>query len=143
MPARIATASSKTKDHAIDVQSLVDAALQAQRLAYAPYSGFAVGAALLSAAGDTFTGCNVENASYGLTVCAERVALQSAVAAGQREFVALAVATAGGLPPCGACRQVLAEFAADLPIFLIDVNRDGRQEQLLLADLLPRGFSLR
>src|SRR5688500_2323070 len=94
-----------------DKVQLIQAALAARMHAYATYSVFAVGAAILAANGRTFTGCNVENASYGLSICAERSAVFAAVAAGQRQFELLAVASPGGATPCGACRQVLAEFA--------------------------------
>jgi cytidine deaminase len=122
---------------------LIDAALAARSGAYAPYSKFAVGAALLTAADEIITGANVENASYGLSICAERAAVFAAVTAGHRDFTALAVATSGGAAPCGACRQVLAEFAKDLPILLIDA--DSRQPiiEVTLANLLPGRFELR
>src|SRR5436305_1990648 len=94
-------------------QALIAAACDIRKQAHAPYSKFQVGAALLTASGKIITGCNVENASYGLTICAERSAVCSAIAAGQRQFVAMAVATPGGHSPCGACRQVLVEFAPD------------------------------
>jgi len=119
---------------------LVRRAVEARRAAYAPYSGFAVGAALLARDGRVFTGCNVENASYGLTVCAERVALFKAVAEGAREFKAIAIAC-GDTPcsPCGACRQVLYEFAPDLTVILAD-GEGRRWEKTTLSHLLPRGF---
>jgi len=123
-------------------QRLLAAALAARGNAYAPYSKFAVGAALLTAANDFICGANVENASYGLTTCAERVALQAAVAGGQRKFRALAIATLGGASPCGACRQVLAEFCDDLPIFLIDAGQANEVREVRLADLLPDCFRL-
>lgn len=115
-------------------------AVEARKNAYAPYSGFAVGAALLSKGRRVFTGCNVENASYGLTVCAERVALFKAVSEGVREFEAIAVAC-GETPcsPCGACRQVLYEFAPGLRVIMAD--GDGRTwEVAQITELLPRGF---
>ncbi|MEN3010815.1 MAG: cytidine deaminase [Candidatus Bipolaricaulaceae bacterium] len=119
---------------------LVRRAVEARARAYAPYSGFAVGAALLAKDGRVFTGCNVENASYGLTVCAERVALFKAVSEGAREFVALAVACGTGpCAPCGACRQALYEFAPDLLLILAD--GEGRVWRTArLAELLPHGF---
>jgi cytidine deaminase len=119
---------------------LVQRAVGARTQAYAPYSRFAVGAALLAQDGRIFTGCNVENASYGLTVCAERVALFKAVSEGAREFLALAVAC-GKSPcaPCGACRQVLYEFAPDL--LLIMADGEGKNwRSAKLRDLLPQGF---
>lgn len=124
----------------MDDARLVAAAVEARGRAYAPYSGFPVGAALLSKGGRVFTGCNVENASYGLTVCAERVALFNAVSAGVREFAAIAVAC-GEAPcaPCGACRQVLYEFAPDLTVLLAD-GEGRRWETMPLSALLPKGF---
>ncbi|MBC7169328.1 cytidine deaminase [Candidatus Bipolaricaulota bacterium] len=124
----------------MDESRLVAAAVDARRNAYAPYSGFPVGAALLSKGGRLFTGCNVENASYGLTVCAERVALFKAVSEGVREFEAIAVAC-GDAPcsPCGACRQALNEFAPNLKVILAD-GEGRRWEVVPLSDLLPRGF---
>ena len=119
---------------------LILAALAARRRAYAPYSNFHVGAALLTETGAICTGCNVENASYGLTSCAERAAVGSAVSAGHRRFVALVVATAGGATPCGACRQVLAEFCDDLPILLVDADEPGIVREVSLAKLLPDQF---
>jgi cytidine deaminase len=121
---------------------LIDAALETRSRAYAPYSNFAVGAALLTATGEIVTGANVENASYGLSICAERAAVCAAVSAGHREFTALAVAASGGAAPCGACRQALAEFATDLPILLIDTNNRQLITEVTLADLLPGRFEL-
>jgi cytidine deaminase len=115
---------------------LVKAAWQARESAYAPYSNFAVGAALLATDGRIFLGCNVENISYGLTNCAERVAIGAAVAAGVREFLAVAVVADTGVPisPCGACRQVLAEFVVPRVIL---ANRNECLE-FSLGELLPR-----
>jgi cytidine deaminase len=121
-------------------QRLISAAIEARRYAYAPYSNYEVGAAILGADGRTFTGCNVENASYGMTMCAERVAVSSAIAAGAREFTALAIATAGGGSPCGACRQVLAEFCGDLPVLLVDVSQGDAVRETTLGQLLPDRF---
>jgi cytidine deaminase len=120
--------------------ALVQAAAAARERAHAPYSRFLVGAALRTRSGRVYTGCNVENASYGLSVCAERVAAAKAVSEGDREFVALAVVTSSDppSPPCGACRQFLAEFAADLEIVL--ANLDGGRQNTRLAALLPRAF---
>jgi cytidine deaminase len=123
-----------------DVRALVDAALIVRGRAYAKYSDFLVGAALLAADGRIYGGCNVENVSYGLTICAERTAVFSAVAAGQRKFELLAIASTGGVTPCGACRQVLAEFAPELPILLVDVDRLGEIVEVNLRDLLPGAF---
>lgn len=122
-------------------EQLVQAALAAQQQAYARYSQFQVGAALLAADGRIFTGCNVENASYGLTICAERVAVFNGVAAGVREFQQLAIATRGGAAPCGACRQVLVEFAPQLPILLIDSDDLTRVVEANLRDLFPGAFT--
>jgi cytidine deaminase len=119
------------------VRRLVRAAQTARRRAYAPYSRFPVGAAVLTRAGGVYAGCNVENASYGLTQCAERVAIQCAVAAGQRELVAVAVAGPAGISPCGACRQVMDEFGIETVIL---VSPRGTPLVIPLRDLLPRPF---
>ena len=124
-----------------EYQGLVRQAAEARRNAYAPYSGFAVGAALLCADGSVFTGCNVENASYPAGICAERAALFSAVSAGKRQFCAIAVA-AGENPitPCGICRQALAEFGG---MDILCANHDGSRCRLFsLRQLLPESFSL-
>src|SRR6478672_5214419 len=118
--------------------AVVQAAIDVRQRAYAKYSEFFVGAAVLAADGKIYTGCNVENSSYGLTICAERAAVFAAVAAGQQRFELLAIATAGGATPCGACRQVLAEFAPELPILLVDVNRPKAVVEVSLKDLLPQ-----
>lgn len=120
-------------------QHLVEAASQACRQAHAPYSGIQVGAALQTEGG-VYLGSNVENASFGLTVCAERVAVFNAIAGGHRGFEMLAVASPGGLPPCGACRQVLAEFCTDLPILLVDAERGELVARTSLNALLPDRF---
>lgn len=121
---------------------LLNVAQQARRHAYAPYSKFRVGAALLTATGKVFTGVNVENASYGLTICAERVALGNAVAAGHRRFTALAVvAPAPAGTPCGACRQVLAEFG-DCIVIAADARNTRHVQTYQLRELLPRAFGL-
>lgn len=122
--------------------ALVQMALDAGQHAYAPYSRYRVGAALLTGDGRVFTGCNVENASYGLSMCAERVALFKAVSAGCRDFKVLAVAGPDDecCRLCGACRQVLAEFAPDLRVLTAD--RRGRWSEHTLAELLPRAFLL-
>ena len=119
---------------------LVAAARRARRRAYAPFSGFKVGAALEAADGTVVTGCNVENATYGLTMCAERVALYTAVAAGHRRFrrIAIAADTQDPTPPCGACRQILWEFGGNLEVILANLRREtGR---VTMRDLLPLPF---
>lgn len=120
-------------------ESLVEAARAARRRAYAPYSRYAVGAAVLTRSGRIYTGCNVENAVYGATVCAERVAIWKAVSEGEREFTALAVVTVNGGSPCGICRQVMAEFAPDLRVVIADEHRILRVTHV--ADLLPDRFA--
>ncbi len=119
---------------------LFAAALAARQYAHAPYSHFRVGAALEDVAGRIHTGCNVENSTYGLTLCAERVALFKAISEGAREFRRLAVAadTETLTPPCGACRQVLWEFCGDIEITL--VNPRGKSETLHMKELFPRAF---
>lgn len=119
---------------------LIAMAIAARGRAYAKYSRFLVGAAIRAGDGRIYAGCNVENASYGLTICAERNAAFAAVAAGQQRFELLALVTAGGYPPCGACRQVLAEFAPDLPILILDASAPGRIVETDLATLLPGRF---
>ena len=120
------------------IEQLLIAASQARRCAYAPYSGFAVGAALLTSAGKIFTGCNIENVSLGLTICAERAAVAAAVASGDKDFAAIAVVTDSSEPglPCGACRQVLAEFNPNLKV--ISATTRHNVQEFLLTDLLPR-----
>ncbi len=121
--------------------ALRDEAARAMERAYAPYSGFRVGAALLAADGSIATGCNVENASYPAGVCAERVALGAAVTAGHREFLAIAIATEAQepTPPCGICRQALVEFAPDLVV--LSVTRGGGEARWTLRDLVPHAFT--
>ena len=124
----------------MDSENLVQRATEAREHAYAPYSSFKVGAALLASNGGVFTGCNVENATYGLTVCAERVALWKAVSEGEREFVAVAVVADGERPPspCGACRQLLWEFCDDIEV--ITANLRGASRSYHLSELLPHPF---
>jgi cytidine deaminase len=121
---------------------LLTAALDARRNAFAPYSKFQVGAALEDAEGRIHTGCNVENATYGLTVCAERVAIFKAISEGVRRFRRIAVAadTDALTPPCGACRQILWEFCGDIEITL--VNPRGKTETYQLKDLFPKPFDV-
>ncbi len=119
---------------------LVEEALQARQRAYAPYSRYQVGAAVLTADDQIYVGCNVENAAYPATICAERVALTSAVANGQRDFVALAVATADGGTPCGICRQVMAELGPAMEVYLVNGQGQVVQSTTVKA-LLPDFFS--
>ena len=114
----------------------------ARRNAYAPYSGFRVGAAVRSADGEIYVGCNVENASYGATICAERAAVAAAIASGRLDFDMLAIATDASepTPPCGLCRQVLVEVATDLVVVSRTVA--GAEARWTLAELLPRPFTL-
>ena len=123
-------------------QNLIDRASRAREHAYAPYSNFTVGAAVLTASGEIFTGANIENASFGATVCAERVAIFAAVAAGCRDLTALAVIadTPEPVAPCGLCRQVLVEFNPDCPVLL--ANTAGRWHLANLKELLPQAFRL-
>ncbi len=118
----------------------IGAALAAREYAHAPFSKFRVGAALEDSAGRIHTGCNVENATYGLTICAERLAVFKAISEGAREFrrIAIAADTDSLTPPCGACRQILWEFCGDLEIAL--VNPRGAREMVRLSDLFPRPF---
>ena len=122
---------------------LVVAARRARRNAVAPYSRFQVGAALETAGGVVITGCNVENATYGLTICAERVAMFAALAAGHRRFRRIAVVadTTAPTPPCGACRQILWEFGGDLEVILANLRREAGRYRL--SDLLPMPFDSR
>ena len=124
-----------------DNSNLIEAAQRAREHAYAPYSKYKVGAALLTKNGEVFTGCNVENASYGLSMCAERVALYKAVCAGATDFAAIAVVTESDEPasPCGACRQVLAEFSSELNIIM--ANLTGGCREASIAELLPLAFT--
>jgi len=124
----------------VDRAELIRLAREAHQRAYAPYSQFEVGAALLGVSGQVYTGCNVENISYGLTMCAERVALFKAVSEGEREFQAIAVVTENGVSPCGACRQALSEFGLDMEIIISQSDGDWH-EVYSLRDLLPRSFA--
>jgi cytidine deaminase len=123
-------------------QQLLDQARRSRETAYAPYSNFKVGAAVLTSAGEIFSGCNIENASLGATICAERVAILTAVAAGHRDLTALAVVadTPDPAAPCGLCRQVLAEFGPDCRVIM--ANTAGRVRLANLKELLPLAFRL-
>lgn len=124
---------------AADDAALLALAREAMKNSYSPYSHYAVGAALLAADGRVFLGCNIENASYGVTNCAERTALFKAVSEGEREFTAIAIASSGSLPyPCGACRQALNEFAPGIRVLV--TGGDGAVEKTSLPELLPHGF---
>jgi cytidine deaminase len=123
-----------------DARSLIAAARRARRHARAAYSGFKVGAALQTSDGTIITGCNIENATYGLTICAERVAMFKALSEGHRRFprIAIVADTAEPTPPCGACRQILWEFGGDLEVILANLRREtGRHA---LSELLPLPF---
>ena len=122
-----------------EVEKLIRRATEVRDQAYAPHSHFYVGAALLMNDGQVIVGCNVENASYSLSICAERVAASAAVAAGNRSWRAIAIASLGGVPPCGACRQFLAEFGTDVSVILVDVL-DGSRKTRKLSQLLPEAF---
>lgn len=121
------------------IARLVEAARHARQSAYAPYSHFAVGAAILTRSGKVVTGCNIENASFGLTVCAERVAIWKAVSEGETDFLALAVVTSIDGSPCGACRQVMTEFALDMPVIIADLQQV--HWIATVAELLPGAFT--
>ena len=123
-------------------QKLVAAAVAARARAVAPFSNFQVGAALLTRDGEVVTGANVESASYGLTCCAERIALFKGLTEGRRDFVAVAVAARkdGGATPCGACRQLLAEYAPEALVLVVDSAEPGRSREFTLAELLPEAF---
>jgi len=141
---RSSSSSSRTR---IDPAALVRAASDARGRAYAPYSKYRVGAAILTRSGAIYSGCNVENATYGATLCAERSAVSAMVAAGDRAPIAAAVVSAGPEPatPCGICRQVLIEFAPDMPLWLVAEGSAGKvlaRRTARLARLLPGAFRL-
>jgi cytidine deaminase len=132
--------------HDANPKKLLEAAANAMEKAYAPYSKFRVGSAILATDGTIVTGCNIENSSFGLTNCAERTALFSAIAAGHTEFMALAIVADGDRKPypCGACRQVLAEFCPPtMPVFVASNENRTAFEQTTLGDLLPKAFILK
>lgn len=130
--------TDKLPTRSVSPDDLVKSAIQARALAYAPYSHYAVGAAVLSESGEVILGCNVENAAYPATICAERVALTAAVAAGHRNFTALAVATRNGGSPCGICRQVMAELGPDMVVYIADESGSYRTSSV--RELLPNAF---
>jgi cytidine deaminase len=119
-------------------ETLEAAACQRRTYAYAPYSGFQVGAAVLAGSGAIYTGVNVENVAFNPTICAERVAIFQAIAAGERQLLAIAVCTDTGATPCGPCRQVMREFVRDLPVYICDTAGNSRETSL--AALLPDSF---
>jgi cytidine deaminase len=118
---------------------LIASAAAARERAYAPYSNFKVGAALKGKSGRVYTGCNVENAAYGPSMCAERTAIFKAVSEGEREFEAIAVVTENGASPCGSCRQVMMEFAPAMTVIIADTQ--GQVRSTTVRDLLPDGFT--
>jgi len=124
----------------IPVKKLIQFALEARERAHAPFSNFKVGAALVAANGRVFTGCNIENATYGLTICAERVAIFKALSEGIDHFQQIAVVTSAKklTPPCGACRQIIWEFCGDIPVVLS--NLEGKVERFQMLGLFPRPF---
>ncbi len=121
------------------IQDLIERAREIRNRAYAPYSEYAVGAALLARTGEIFEGANVENAAYGSTMCAERIAAFTAVTKGERAFNAIAVVTENGGEPCGSCRQVLSEFGGDLLVIVADTEGKIHQKSKL-KDLIPHAF---
>ena len=124
---------------AVEGQALIRRAAAARERAYAPYSDYAVGAALLAESGRVYVGCNVENAVYPLSICAERVAVFKAVCAGEQRFEAIAVVTKNGGAPCGSCRQVLREFGEETLVLIADP--DGNYRETTVGELLPDSFS--
>jgi len=119
---------------------LVRLAIEASSNAYIPYSDYPVGAALQTSAGNIYTGCNIENAAFPATICAERTALVKAISEGERQFTAIAVVTPNGGTPCGVCRQMLFEFSPTMQVIIADMDGTIHQ-QLTLEELLPHGFS--
>lgn len=122
------------------IDELVQAALAVRQRAHAPYSDFHVGAALRTTAGKIFYGCNVENASYGLAICAERNAITTMVAEGETRIAAMVVVTKGAGSPCGACRQVMSEFGDNFPIYLVDSETEQISRMRTMDELLPDAF---
>ncbi|MCK4595802.1 cytidine deaminase [candidate division WOR-3 bacterium] len=124
----------------MEIESIIEKAKKARENAYAPYSGIKIGTAILTKSGKTFTGCNIENASYGLTICAEMVAIANAISEGEREFELLVITSDDFVYPCGACRQVLIEFSGDIKIIL--VNEKGDIIDTTIKKLLPHPFHI-
>ena len=124
-----------------EYKQLVEAAIEARERSYSPYSQFKVGAALQGTEGSIITGCNVENASYGLSICAERAAICRAFAQGIRTFQAIAIAASPLASPCGACRQFLVEFGNDITVISVDVNDPARISQWQSGELIPDSFT--
>ncbi len=122
--------------------TLIERAIEVRNRAYAPYSKFKVGAAVLTADGQIYTGCNVENASYGLTLCAERAAICSAVSAGKQDIVAVAVAASPLASPCGACRQFIFEFGSEIEVIGVDPEKPEHRQRWTSGQLIPDGFRL-
>ena len=123
-----------------NLEQLIESAKKVREKAYAPFSNFLVGAAVRTKDGKIYTGCNVESASYGLTVCAERIAIWKAVSEGEREFEQVAVVTDTEelTPPCGTCRQIIWEFCGDIPVTFS--NLKGKVETVMMKEILPRAF---
>ena len=130
--------SSSEPDESL-IDQLIMSACDVRKRAYAPYSNFSVGAALASVGGEIFLGCNIENASYGATICAERVAAGTARCAGTTDWSVLVIATEGGVPPCGICRQFLSEFRPSLPLVLYDAEH-GTHRHVKLDEIFPTPF---
>jgi cytidine deaminase len=137
------TTATTAADHAatlkVDLNVLISTAKRMRKLAYAPYSHYAVGAALVGLSGQVYGGCNVENGAYGVTICAEATALVKAISSGERKFDAIVVVTEDGASPCGKCRQMLSEFDPDLAVIIADTR--GRYRITTVADLLPLAFN--
>ncbi len=125
-----------------ELLQLIQTAIAARQKAYAPYSDFLVGAALLTQSGDVFTGCNVENTSYGLSICAERTAICKAVSEGFQEFKTIVVAASPLASPCGACRQFLVEFGKEIEVVSVNADNPNETKTWLTQTLIPENFRL-
>jgi len=123
-----------------DHDNLIKLAVEARNMAYAPYSNFLVGAALRTTDGTVFSGCNVENTSYGLCICAERTAICKAVSEGHQDFEAIAVAATPFATPCGACRQFIVEFGKDIEVICVDAKNPSHQKSWTSEELIPENF---